>query len=83
MRITVRSLTGEAADLDLEPSTTLPSLRRAVEEKRKSGDAALGIPEAEQRLVYAGTQLEECVTPAWRARRSGGGGGGGGGAGLP
>ncbi|CAE7038551.1 unnamed protein product [Symbiodinium sp. CCMP2592] len=74
MRITVRSLTGEAADLDLEPSTTLPSLRRAVE-------AALGIPEAEQRLVYAGTQLEECVTPAWRARRSGGAGGGG--AGLP
>ncbi|CAE7821906.1 unnamed protein product [Symbiodinium sp. CCMP2456] len=65
--IQLLDLEEEAADLDLEPSTTLPSLRRAVE-------AALGIPEAEQRLVYAGTQLEECVTPAWRARRSGGGG---------
>ncbi|CAE7413107.1 unnamed protein product [Symbiodinium pilosum] len=79
MRITVRSLTGassldtakpvnegkvEAADLDLEPDTTMQGLRTAVQ-------AALGIPAAEQRLVYAGTQLEDRVTSAWRARRSG------------
>eukprot|EP00435_Cladocopium_sp_Y103_P047449 s1268_g13.t4 len=31
---------------------------------------ALKIPALEQRLIYAGTQLEELVTPLWRQRRS-------------
>ena len=33
---------------------------------------ALKIPTSEQRLIYAGTQLEELVTPLWRQRRSSG-----------
>jgi len=38
---------------------------------RKAVQTALGIPESEQRLIYAGTQLaEEFVTPEWRQRRS-------------
>mmetsp|Transcript_11501 Transcript_11501/g.27127 ORF Transcript_11501/g.27127 Transcript_11501/m.27127 type:complete len:230 (-) Transcript_11501:4-693(-) len=65
MRITVRSLNGEAAELDVDPDTTMLGLRQAVQ-------AALSIPAPEQRLIYAGTQLEEFVTPAWRARRSSG-----------
>ncbi|CAK9018467.1 unnamed protein product [Durusdinium trenchii] len=65
MQITIRSLNGESAELDVEPNTTILGLRRFVEE-------ALKIPAAEQRLIYAGTQLEERVTPAWRQRRSSG-----------
>lgn len=66
MRISIRTLTGEAAELDVSPQTTVAQLRLFVQD-------ALHIPASEQRFVYAGTQLEEEVTPAWRARRSGGG----------
>merc|ERR1719210_1160074 len=63
MRISVRTLNGEAAELDVAPQTTVAQLRGLVQ-------GALNIPASEQRFVYAGTQLEEEVTPAWRARRS-------------
>ncbi|CAL1154327.1 unnamed protein product [Cladocopium goreaui] len=63
MRITIRSLNGENAELDVEPDTTILGLRQFVED-------ALKIPALEQRLIYAGTQLEELVTPLWRQRRS-------------
>uniref|UniRef100_A0A7S0FFH5 Ubiquitin-like domain-containing protein n=1 Tax=Pyrodinium bahamense TaxID=73915 RepID=A0A7S0FFH5_9DINO len=62
MRITVRSLGGDAAELDLEPSTTMAQLKVSIE-------AAMRIPVANQRLIYAGTQLEDVACPAWRARR--------------
>lgn len=67
MRISIRTLTGQAAELDVPPSTTVAQLRVHVED-------ALRIPAPEQRFVYAGTQLEEEVTPAWRKRRVNSGG---------
>lgn len=39
---------------------------------RSETQDALKIPTSEQRLIYAGTQLEELVTPLWRQRRSSG-----------
>lgn len=65
MRISVRTLNGEAAELDLDPRTTVAELRLCVER-------ALRIPALEQRFVYAGIQLEEVSSAAWRARRSSG-----------
>lgn len=61
----MRSLNGEGAELDLEPRTTVAELREAVE-------AALDIPAQEQRIVYAGSQLDEVASEAWRKRRSSG-----------
>eukprot|EP00438_Fugacium_kawagutii_P019398 Skav219444 [mRNA] locus=scaffold1461:192415:193942:+ [translate_table: standard] len=75
MRITIRSLNGENAELDVEPDTTILGLRQFVEENplsEKTPQDALKIPSLEQRLIYAGTQLEERVTPLWRQRRSSG-----------
>lgn len=65
MKISIRTLTGEAAELDIPPTTTIAQLRLYVQD-------ALNIPAPEQRFVYAGTQLQEEVTPAWRARRGSG-----------
>lgn len=65
MRISVRTLNGESTTLDLDPKTTITQLRGLVE-------SSLGIPSAEQRFVYAGVQLEETASAAWRARRSSG-----------
>jgi len=62
MRISVRSLNGEAADLDLEPSTTMADLKAAIASK-------MHVPAEDQRLIYAGFQLEDMVCAAWRQRR--------------
>jgi len=62
MRISVRSLNGEAADLDLEPSTTMADLKAAIASK-------MHVPAEDQRLIYAGFQLEDAVCAAWRQRR--------------
>jgi len=62
MRISVRSLNGEAADLDLEPSTTMAALKAAIASK-------MHVPAEDQRLIYAGFQLEDTVCEAWRKRR--------------
>lgn len=62
MRISVRSLNGEAADLDLEPSTTMADLKAAIASK-------MHVPSEDQRLIYAGFQLEDTVCEAWRKRR--------------
>mmetsp|Transcript_88201 Transcript_88201/g.175180 ORF Transcript_88201/g.175180 Transcript_88201/m.175180 type:complete len:286 (-) Transcript_88201:299-1156(-) len=62
MRISVRSLNGEAADLELEPSTTMADLKAAIASK-------MHVPAEDQRLIYAGFQLEDTVCEAWRKRR--------------
>lgn len=62
MHISVRSLAGHVAELDLDPSTTMAQLRAAIE-------AAMAVPSVSQRLIYAGVQLEDVACPAWRARQ--------------
>lgn len=62
MKITIRSLTGDSTELDVEPTATIAELKVVIE-------AATQIPVVEQRLVFAGTQLEEAVNEAWRRRR--------------
>jgi len=65
MRIEIRSLTGESTEIYIEPTATINALKHAIQEKTQ-------IPVAEQRLVFAGAQLEEAVNEAWRKRRAGG-----------
>mmetsp|Transcript_40683 Transcript_40683/g.82016 ORF Transcript_40683/g.82016 Transcript_40683/m.82016 type:complete len:271 (-) Transcript_40683:149-961(-) len=62
MRISVRSLTGDAVELDLEPTSTMAQLKTAIE-------AAMQVPVDSQRLIYAGAQLEDVACEAWRSRR--------------
>jgi len=65
MRIVIRSLSGESTEIDIEPTSSISELKHAIQ-------AATKIPVAEQRLVFAGTQLEEAANEAWRKRRCGG-----------
>lgn len=67
MRLQIRTLTGESKEIDLEPSATIADLKVAVEK-------AVDIPIPEQRLIYAGAQLEDVVTAAWKQKRTSGGG---------
>lgn len=62
VQISVRSLSGDAADIDIVPNMTVAQLKVAVED-------AMHIPRTEQRLIYAGVQLEETVNEAFRQRR--------------
>lgn len=63
MRISIRTLGGPTAEVDAEPSWTVAELKKAVEE-------ATNIPVADQRLIYAGAQLEEVASESFRQRRS-------------
>lgn len=62
MKVSVRSLSGETTEIDVESTATIAELKVAIQ-------AATKIPVAEQRLVFAGSQLEEVVTEAFRKRR--------------
>eukprot|EP00927_Polykrikos_kofoidii_P054787 TRINITY_DN49158_c0_g1_i1.p1 TRINITY_DN49158_c0_g1~~TRINITY_DN49158_c0_g1_i1.p1 ORF type:complete len:377 (-),score=61.45 TRINITY_DN49158_c0_g1_i1:52-1182(-) len=67
MRISIRPMSGAAVDVDVEPSWTVAELKQAVEK-------ATGVPVTEQRLIYAGSQLEEVASETFRQRRSATGG---------
>jgi len=67
MPLQIRSLSGESEQIEIEPSSTIRELKETIQ-------VQMNIPIEEQRLVYAGKQLEEAVTEAWRRARSEGGG---------
>jgi len=67
MPLQIRSLSNKSDEIEIEASATIRELKETIA-------AQLRIPIDEQRLVYAGKQLEEAVTEAWQRSRSAAGG---------
>ena len=55
MRIYLKTLTGHVYDFEVDPNETIYDLKQKIQEK-------VGIPPDQQRLAYAGKQLEEDKT---------------------